>query len=115
MSGQGDGHVVIAAYRPKPGCDDALLALVKRHMPALRREGLVTARKALLLRAADGTLLEIFEWKPGGAEAAHANPVVGALWGEFAEVAEFPPTGSVVGMEGRFPNFAPMDGVVEGE
>ena len=43
--------IVIAAYRPKPGKDEALRALLRDHVPFLRREGLVTDRIPILGRA----------------------------------------------------------------
>jgi hypothetical protein len=104
-----DGDVTIAAYRPKAGCEAALLDIVRRHLPALRSQGLITDRPAQHLRAKDGTILEIFEWKPGGAEAAHHNPVVMELWDAIAKVAEFPPTGTVQGMDHPFSHFHPVD------
>jgi hypothetical protein len=42
------------------------------------------------MRAADGTIVEIFEWKSQEAIAsAHRNPVVGELWRQFGEVCTY--------------------------
>jgi hypothetical protein len=38
------GKLVIAAYRPRPGRELELLGVVRDHVPALRRQGLVTQR-----------------------------------------------------------------------
>jgi catechol 2,3-dioxygenase-like lactoylglutathione lyase family enzyme len=35
------GSISIACYKPKPGCDDALLELIRNHLPSLRARGLV--------------------------------------------------------------------------
>lgn len=55
------GRVVIAAYRPKHGCADQLVALCREHVPLLRSEGLATSRPGMTMQAADGTLVEVFE------------------------------------------------------
>ena len=55
-------RLFIAAYRPKAGQHHALLALVRDHVPTLRRLGLATGRPATAMRAADGTVLEVFDW-----------------------------------------------------
>ena len=69
------GVCVIVAYRPKPGKEAELLALVRARVPTLRQEGLVTERAPVIMRAKDGTLLEVSEWKSRAAiEAAHQNP-----------------------------------------
>ena len=78
------GHMVIAAFRPKPGKEPELLACTRDHLPILRREGLVTERPSLVLRTKDGTIVEIFEWRSQAAvDAAHANPRVHALWQRY--------------------------------
>lgn len=108
----GLGNVVIALYRPKPGRGAALRELVARHVPTLRREKLATDRPVTLLEASDGTLLEIFEWVPGGAERAHSNPAVLAIWGPMHECADFATLASLPESGTAFPHFRPADGVV---
>ena len=105
------GEMVIAMYRPHEGKDAELRELIARHMPALRAEGLVTDRPATLMRAGDGTYLEVFEWKPGASSAAHTNPAVQAVWGPMMEVADFPALGDLAEAGGRFPHFEPIDGL----
>ncbi len=81
---------VIAAYRPKLGQDDALLALVREHLPILRREGLAAATPPVVLRASDGTLLEIFDWVSEEAVGqAHDNPQILGLWERFGTVCDY--------------------------
>ena len=107
------GDMVIAAYRPldesrrKP-----LRELVRMHNTTLRVEGLITDRPAQLLEAADGTLLEIFEWKPGAAKVAHDHPAIQRLWKKMEEVAEFVPLIALQEAETPFPHFKAVDGVV---
>ena len=81
---------VIACYRPKPGQEAALLALVRGHVPTLRRLGLATDRAPMTLRAADGTLVEVFEWASAQAAlAAHDHPEVHKLWAAFGKACDF--------------------------
>ncbi|MFM8993031.1 MAG: hypothetical protein ACKOJG_02350, partial [Actinomycetota bacterium] len=57
------GIVVICSYRPKAGGAQALDALIAQHVPTLKRLDLVTDRPAVHATAADGTRVEVFEWK----------------------------------------------------
>lgn len=106
-------EMVIAVYRPKAGKDADLLALIARHVPTLRAEGLATARPALLMRSRDGSYLEIFEWKDGSksSDAAHSNPRVLAIWGPMHECCEFVSLGSLPEAAHPFPHFVAVDGV----
>jgi hypothetical protein len=81
--------VVIVAYKPLPGCEAALEALVRDHAPFLRGLGLVTERAPILMRGKDGTIVEVFEWRKGGVEAAHAHPQIGELWAKYAAVCTY--------------------------
>jgi quinol monooxygenase YgiN len=90
------GRFVIVAYRPKPGKEHELAAAVQKHLHVLRAEELVTEQPPSVMRASDGTLLEVFEWRSSDAIVrAHHNPAIQALWGEFAEVCEYVPLASV--------------------
>ncbi len=86
------GRFVIVAYTPKPNKSEQLLATVKKHLAVLRKEGLVTDKPAYLMRAENGTIVEVFEWKSSEAiNYAHENAAVQALWAEFSEVCEYTP------------------------
>jgi hypothetical protein len=103
------GHLVIACYRPKPGRDAELLDCVRDHMPALRKAELVTGRQSIVLRAQDGTLLELFEWKSAAAvEAAHTHPIVQAIWGRFFEVSDCVKLKDLAEAAELFPHFEPV-------
>ena len=103
-------NVVIAAYRPKPGQEKLLLEVVKTHVPILRQQKLATSRPVQVLRASDGTLLEIFEWVSDEAvEKAHHDPIVQKLWERFAKVSDFGTLASVPGAQEPFPHFEPVD------
>jgi uncharacterized glyoxalase superfamily protein PhnB/quinol monooxygenase YgiN len=83
-------RAVLASFKPKPGQEAALLAVVREHVPTLQRLGLATDRASLVMRAADGTLVEAFEWASSAAiDAAHKNPEVLAMWQRFEAACEY--------------------------
>jgi quinol monooxygenase YgiN len=86
------GRIVIVAYTPKAGKERALLTAVNKHLEVLRAEQLVTDRPAWVMRASEGSVIEIFEWRSAEAiDQAHSNPAVQALWEEFAAACEYTP------------------------
>ncbi|HJL02594.1 MAG TPA: antibiotic biosynthesis monooxygenase [Polyangiaceae bacterium LLY-WYZ-15_(1-7)] len=103
------GRIVIVAYRPKAGREETLRRLVREHVPRLRAQGLVTEREPVLMEAADGTVVEVFEWASKEAiEAAHTHPAVQALWGEFAAVCDYVPVGRLSEAGELFTELAPL-------
>src|SRR5205814_1331609 len=81
------GVCVSIAYRPKPGKGDELLELVQSRVPTLRQEGLVTDRAPTIMRARDGTIVEVSEWKSREAiDAAHKNPTSSPCGKNFCAV-----------------------------
>ena len=84
----------IVTYVPKAGKEAELLALVKRHEPALRQVGLVTAEpfkvwKAFDIRKQRVSFIEQFQWKDGRAsDVAHQTPEVMAVWEPMGPVLE---------------------------
>ncbi len=76
----------LVRYTPKPGHEDELLALVRKHWPELRRIGLATDAPARIWRAHDKrsgavSFVELFEWKDEtSSTVAHQTPEVMAIW-----------------------------------
>lgn len=86
------GVTVLAVYRPKPGKSEELDRLVAGHLTILRGQGLVTEYPETVLKAADGTIVELFEWVSQAAiDGAHANPAVLAMWDEFGAACDYLP------------------------
>ncbi|MGA8028485.1 MAG: hypothetical protein WB992_15180 [Bryobacteraceae bacterium] len=103
------GSISVACYRPKTGCEDALLQLVRNHLPPLRAEGLVTERASIVMRAADGTIVEVFEWVSQEAIAgAHSNPAVLELWKRFEAVCSYEIPCNVAEFKTMFAHFEPI-------
>jgi len=100
------GRSVIVAYRPKPGMQEQLASLVARHVELLRAEGLASAKPAHAMCAADGTIVEVFEWLSQDAiDRAHASPKVQALWAEFSLACDYVPVGSLAETSRPFSEF----------
>jgi hypothetical protein len=103
------GSISVACYRPKAGCEEALLELVRGHMPPLRSQGLVTDRVPIVMRTEGGTIVEIFEWVSQEAIAgAHTNPVVLDLWKRFEAVCSYEVPANLPEFKNMFAHFEPV-------
>ncbi|MGO8789482.1 MAG: hypothetical protein ACLQVL_19130 [Terriglobia bacterium] len=103
------GSISVACYKPRPGREAALLDLVRNHLPSLRAEGLVTERTPIIMRTADGTIVEIFEWVSQEAIAgAHTNPVVLELWKRFEAVCWYETPSNLPEFQNMFQHFEPV-------
>ena len=104
------GMYAIAVYRPKKGKEKLPREVLRDHVPSLRKEGLVTNRPPYLMRAADGTFVEVFEWKSAAAiEAAHQNPAVQAMWARFEEACTYESLVNLSESKEMFANFESVD------
>ena len=62
-----------------------------------------------VMRAKDGTLVEMFEWaSPAAIEEAHANPRVQAMWARFAACCDYVPLNSLAEAGDMFAEFEPV-------
>jgi quinol monooxygenase YgiN len=103
------GVVVIVAYRPKSGKENELVDLVRSRVPTLRKEGLVTDRVPTIMRARNGTVIEVSEWKSREAiDAAHKNPNVLAMWNKFFAICDCIPLKTLAEAEEMFAGFEPV-------
>jgi hypothetical protein len=104
------GVISIACYKAKEGREASLLEIVKRHVPILRTQGLVTDRKPLAMRAGDGTIVEVFEWRSKDAiDAAHRNTTVKDLWARFGDACDFVKLSQLAEAGELFANFTPIE------
>jgi len=104
------GRFVIVAYTPKDGLESQLLAVVKRHIQVLREHNLVSERSAYTMRAINGSIIEIFEWRSDEAiDQAHQNPTVQKLWSDFEAVCEFTPLAQLTESTDMFAEFEAID------
>lgn len=100
------GSISVACYKPRPGREAALAELVRTHLARLRAEGLVTARESIVMRTADGTIVEVFEWVSREAIAsAHLNPVVLVMWKEFEAACWYETPSNIPEFQNMFAHF----------
>lgn len=86
-----------------------LRAIVEKHWHVLRAEQLVTERPRYAMQAADGTVVEVFEWRSLEAiDEAHRNPAVRALWAEFDVACEYVPIAALAESQRPFSEFEPL-------
>lgn len=104
------GHFVICAFRPHAGKESELWAVLRDHMPTLRSQGLITEHPAYLMKAGDGTMVEVFEWKSQEAvDAAHLNPVVRGFWARFDDCCTCVTLRDLPETTSPYPHFEPVD------
>jgi hypothetical protein len=104
------GEFVIAVYKPKEGREQELAEIVRRHVPILRAEGLVTDRPAYAMRSSSGAVVEVFEWLSKEAiDRAHTNPAVAKLWEEFGAVSDYGTLAELPEANQMFAGFEPIE------
>ena len=92
-----------------PGKDAELRQLIGEHLPVLRRLELVTERPTLLLRAKDGTYIEVFEWRSAeSARVAHEHPEVARVWEAMGQIADFLSLDALAEAKEPFCHFEPQ-------
>jgi len=85
---------MLVSYFPKKGHEQALLALIKKHYPAVLKAGLATDEPAQIWRATDkrsgaSYFVERFAWINAEApDLAHQTPEIMAVWEPMGPVME---------------------------
>jgi|ERR1700733_12143579 hypothetical protein len=102
--------VVFALYRPHAGKDAELLQAVAKHYPVLRKLELITDRAPVVVRAKDGSIVEVFEWvSDEAAEQAHEHPEIAAVWEDMGKVGDVAALSSLPEVHRPFPHFEPVE------
>ncbi len=102
--------IVICTYRPKPGNETELLEIVKEHVPILRNLGLATDRAVHIMKASDGSIVEVFEWVSQKAiDDAHHNPVVLEMWKKFEAACTYESISNLEESKHPFSEFKPLN------
>jgi hypothetical protein len=102
-------QIAIIAYKPKPGKEADLVQLTREHVAILRQEGLATERPVIACQAADGTVVEVFEWEADALDRAHTNPRVLALWERYPAACDYIPLNTLPEAAQMFAGFKPLD------
>lgn len=101
-----EAQLVIVCYKPKDGKAEILHQLMREHYANLKSQDLVTDRKPVIMKAKNGTIIEVFEWKSQAAIIeAHSNPVVLKMWGQYAEACDMIPLVQIEEAANLFPGF----------
>ncbi len=103
------GILVICSYRPKPGWEEEARLLMQGHVPLLRSHGLITERLEVQGVAANGELVEIFEWE--SVEKSRGAPTIaeiGTHWKAMGEVMDFVPLSELPEALHPFAHFNPI-------
>jgi hypothetical protein len=99
--------LVIVAYKPSPAerltFSNSSASTFRCFAPKVATDHPVTA-----CQAKDGTIVEVFEWVPGGVERAHTNPVIHALWARYAAACDFVPLATLPEASTMFASFTPI-------
>jgi hypothetical protein len=91
------GKIVIGTYKPKPGKEAVLDRLVQNHVKVLRNQGFATLREPMIMKAGDGTVIEIFEWVSKNAiEEAKQNKDVIEYWKQYTDVCDIIPISQIM-------------------
>lgn len=103
------GKIVIATYKPKVGKEKILDRLVRDHVKVLRNQGLATLRPPMIMKSADGTVVEVFEWISKQAiEDAQINKDVQEYWAKYKEVCDIIPVSNLIEANTSFSEFNPF-------
>jgi hypothetical protein len=70
----------------------------------------VTERVPVIMRAKNGAIIEVSEWRsPKAIDAAHQNPNVLAMWNKFFAVCDCVPLNTLAEAQQMFAGFAPIE------
>lgn len=74
----------------------------------------MTDRKSVIMRARDGTIIEVSEWKSGEAiDAAYKNANVRAMWERFFATCDCVPLNTLAEAGEMFAGFEPIESTAE--
>jgi hypothetical protein len=99
-------------YRPYKGKEEALLPAVKSSYATLREKGFVTSKPPHLMRAADNSIIIVFEWSHDKAqEAAQADMDIQEPWKALSKLCIFEKPVNLSEFQQVFPEFEaiPLD------
>ena len=83
--------------------------MVKNHVKVLRNQGLAALRPPMIMKSADGTVIEVFEWISKQAiEDAKHNKDVQEYWDKYRDVCEIIPISQLIESNTSFSEFNPF-------
>lgn len=104
------GRILVVVYKPFRGKEEQVLDVIRHHLPVLREEGLATNRKPIVMRSADGSIVEIFEARLAEAiQQATYNTKIQELWMKVAKISEFTKPAEIPEFQTAFSQFESID------
>ena len=108
------GRVVIVAYKAKDPKDESQLKeleqLITGHWNVLNSLNLVSDRKPVIMKSADNSFIEVFEWQSERAiELAHELKEVQIMWDNFSNLCDFVPASEISELSQLFSEFSPVN------
>lgn len=100
------GQFVMVAYTPKPEREPQLVAAARAQLQLLTRLQVLGDRPPALMRAADGTLVAVLEWRSAKALLrAQSNDEIRQLSATIAESCQRRPLASLAECQKLFAEF----------
>ncbi len=100
------GRISIAAFKPKPGKEKELLAVLAARLPLLQRLRLATRRPDVTMRSNDGVIIQVSEWVDDDSiRRAHSTPEVLVLWNRFEACCRYVKLDSIAEAHEDFATF----------
>ncbi len=99
-------RIMVVAYRPYKGKEEAFRSLLFRQIETYRNEGLLTDREPWFMQSQDGTYLGFFEWKSKAVvDDLAAHPKIQELWMQFEKICAFEKPSAVTELQSMFGDF----------
>lgn len=103
-------RVGIILYRPRKGKEEELLKHIREAFPMLRRNGFLTDRKVVGMKAKDGRILVLFEWISAEAlDKAGEHPEVQKYWMEADRISSFDKPADLPEFQRTLPEFEAVE------
>lgn len=103
-------RVGIVLYRPGKGKEEDLINHMRNVFPMLRRNGFITDRKVIAMRAKDGRIMVIFEWSSAEAmDKSGEHPEVQEYWMEADRLSAFEKPADLPELQRILPDFEPVN------
>lgn len=99
-------RIMVVAYRPYKGKEEAFRSLLFNQIEIYREEGLLSDRDPWYMQSKDGTYLGFFEWKSKAVvDSLETNPKIQQIWMQFEKICAFEKPASVPELQQLFSHF----------
>jgi hypothetical protein len=100
----------IVVYKPYKGREQELVPAIVASYRDLHQRGYVTAQPAKLMKAANGSIVMIFDWKDENMKNnAQADPVIQQHWMALSKLCEFDKPMNLIECQQPFSEFEAIE------